>query len=139
MGAPEAATGTIDAPIARDTANPTRQALRQDGKPARTHYRRLATWGDVTLLEVALETGRTHQIRVHFAGIDHAVVGDTTYGRTGKQRGDPGRQWLHAYRLAFSHPLRDEEIDVSAALPEDLTVALRSLGAPSAGSVGHLI
>jgi len=136
-GKPEAATGTIDAPIGRDRNNPTRQALRHDGRPSRTHYRRLASWGDVALLEITLETGRTHQIRVHLAGIDHAVVGDTTYGGRG-HRGDPGRQWLHACRLVFAHPAGRGVVDVSSGLPADLAESLAQLGDPETGSVENL-
>lgn len=138
LGELEAATGTIDAPIGRDVANPTRQSLRQDGRQARTHYRRLASWADVTLLEVTLETGRTHQIRVHLSSIDHPVVGDRTYGSGAAQRGDPGRQWLHARRLVLAHPSHGEPVDVMGALPDDLVASLIALGVPTTGSVAHL-
>ncbi|MFZ0492318.1 MAG: RluA family pseudouridine synthase [Acidimicrobiia bacterium] len=124
--------GTVDAPIGRDPRNPRRRALRRDGRPARTQYRRLASWEepDLSLLEVRLETGRTHQIRVHMASIDHPVVGDTVYG------GRPsGRMWLHAVTLSFMHPVRGEEITVASPLPDDLREELDELGEPDIGTV----
>jgi len=75
----DAATGTIEAPIGRDPIRPTKMAVVRDGRPSRTHYRRLAEWSDCTLVEIQLETGRTHQIRVHFASIGHGVIGDRIY------------------------------------------------------------
>ncbi len=134
-GDPAAATGTIDAPLGRDPNVPTRRALRHDGKPARTHYRRLASWGDVALLEVHLETGRTHQIRVHLASIDHPVVGDRVYGSRGRCRGDPGRQWLHAYRLVFTHPHTGVATTAESGLTPDLVATLADLGPPASGSL----
>lgn len=129
-----AATGTIDAPIGRDPARPTRMAVIQDGRPARTHYRRLAEWDDITLVEVELETGRTHQIRVHFASIGSGVIGDPVYGRRLALPGDLGRVWLHATRLRF--PLRSgDQQEVSSPLPEDLRQSLASLGNPLSGEV----
>ncbi|MEE8456432.1 MAG: RluA family pseudouridine synthase, partial [Acidimicrobiia bacterium] len=97
--------GTIDAPIARDPRNPTRMYLSRSGRPARTHYRRLAQWEarESTLLSVTLETGRTHQIRVHMKSIGHPIIGDGVYGKRGVT-GDPGRPWLHAKQLGFEHP-----------------------------------
>jgi 23S rRNA pseudouridine1911/1915/1917 synthase len=129
VGELDAATGTIEAPVGRDPLRPIRMAVVRDGRPARTHYRRLATWPDCTLVEVQLETGRTHQIRVHFASIDHALVGDETYGSGEPRRGDPGRVWLHATRLRF--PLPDGTIhEVESSLPDDLMASLATLGAP---------
>ncbi len=129
-----AATGTIDAPIGRDPLRPTRMAVVEDGRPARSHYRRLALWRDVTLVGVRLETGRTHQIRVHFASIGHSVVADRLYGGSGMQPGDPGRIWLHAHQLRFPLPRGDVE-EVSAALPDDLRRSLSSLGEPLSGEL----
>lgn len=122
------ATGTIEAPIGRDPLRPTRMAIVRDGRPARTHYRRLATWDECTLVEVELDTGRTHQIRVHFSSIDHSLVGDSTYGVVGLPA-DPGRVWLHATRLRFRLP-GGEGHDVESELPTDLVASLAQLGDP---------
>jgi len=113
--------GTIDAPIGRDPQNPTRMHLTKSGRPARTHYRRLAQWGahESTLLSVALETGRTHQIRVHMKSIGYPIIGDRVYGKRGVTA-DPGRPWLHARQ---------------SALPTGLLDSLASLGEPDLGSV----
>lgn len=128
--------GTIDAPIGRDPQNPTRMYLTRVGRPARTHYRRLATWPtrDATLLSVSLETGRTHQIRIHMRSIRHPIVGDRVYGRRGVV-GDIGRPWLHARQLAFSHPTSSEPMDFTAQLPDDLSDSLVSLGEPAGGEI----
>lgn len=138
-GSFDAATGTIDAPIARHPTQPTKMAVVADGKPARTHYVRIAGWTrpDLTLLDVALETGRTHQIRVHGASIGHAIVGDRTYGRPGPPGVDPGRVWLHARRLAFPHPETGEVVEVDASLPDDLRAGLDVLGEPETGELPH--
>ncbi len=128
-GSLQAATGTIDAPIGRDPLRATRMALVQDGRPARTHYRRLDEWDECTLVEVRLETGRTHQIRVHFSSIGHGLVGDSIYGRGVPLPGDPGRVWLHATKLHFVLP-GGEEQEVSSDLPTDLVRSLAKLGAP---------
>jgi 23S rRNA pseudouridine1911/1915/1917 synthase len=125
-----AATGTIEAPIGRDPLRPTRMAIVHEGRPARTHYRRLAQWDGATLVEIALETGRTHQIRVHFASIGHPLVGDATYAEAVVADGNPGRVWLHAIRLQFALPDGEEHI-VESPLPADLTAALAALGKPS--------
>jgi len=131
-------TGTIDAPLGRDPRQPTRFRVDRSGRHARTHYRRLAVWerSGVTLLEVRLETGRTHQIRVHVASIGHPVAGDPFYGKRGD--GIP-RLWLHAARLGFAHPASGEDVEFSSPLPEDLAAVLEGLGAPTAGEVppGH--
>jgi 23S rRNA pseudouridine1911/1915/1917 synthase len=135
-GAPEASRGTVDAPLGRDPRHPTRVALVAGGRPARTHYSRLAVWDDAALLEVALETGRTHQIRVHLASIGSPVIGDRTYGgRRGAHRADPGRQWLHALRVGFVHPVGGHPVVVEAPPPRDLLAALAVLGPPAAGAV----
>ena len=130
MGSP---TGTIEAPIGRDPANPTRRAVQPDGKPARTHYRVMDTFGsrDCSLCEVRLETGRTHQIRVHMAAIGHPVVADTLYGGR-RHRLGAARMFLHASRIEFTHPLTGDAVAVESPLPTDLTGVLQGLG-PGAG------
>lgn len=133
----ESATGTVDAPIGRDPAEPTRMAVVEAGRPARTHYQRLAEWddADVSFASVSLETGRTHQIRVHMRSIGHPVVGDPVYGRKRPTPGDPGRTWLHAASLTFDHPSGSGPMTVRADLPEDLVVSLAGLGEPTRGAV----
>lgn len=120
-----ASTGTIEAPIARDPTQPTRRTVSHTGKHARTHYQvlRYLEEADATLLEVTLETGRTHQIRVHFAAIDHPVVGDVVYGATRKDLGAP-RTFLHASRLDFDHPVTAHRLSVPAPTPHDLASVL---------------
>lgn len=125
-GVPSMPTGTVDAPIGRDPQHPTRKKLMPDGRPARTHYRTLSEHRVAALLEVELETGRTHQIRVHLAAIGHPVVGDRTYSR----RPDPiplKRMFLHSSRLRFTHPRTGEEMVVDSPLPVDLLSALEEL------------
>lgn len=130
----QAATGTIDAPIGRDPIRPTRMAVVQDGRPARTHYRRIAAWDEVTLVQIELETGRTHQIRVHFASIGLGLVADPVYGRGTGSGGDPGRVWLHARRLRF--PTKDgDTVEVVADIPDDLRRSLETLGEPVVGAI----
>lgn len=133
----DATTGTIDAPIGRHPAQPTKMAVVNNGRPARSHYTRLASWSQpsLSLLEVALETGRTHQIRVHLASIKHPVVGDRVYGRSGPAGIDPGRVWLHARVLAFPHPVTGEVVTVQAGLPGDLISSIERLGPPSEGEI----
>lgn len=127
-------TGTIDAPIGRDPRNRTKMRVSRDGRPSVTHYRRLASWDgpDATLVSVTLETGRTHQIRVHMRAIDHPIIGDSVYGRRGVA-GDPGRPWLHARQLTFNHPETGAVVDVTAPLPPDLSDSLASLRDPDRG------
>lgn len=131
--------GTIDAPIGRDPQNPTRMYLSRVGKPARTHYRRLATWHvrDATLVSVTLETGRTHQIRVHMRSIGHPIIGDRVYGRRGVV-GDPGRPWLHARQLGFEHPITSAPLEFLAPLPDDLSDSLVVLGEPDSGETADI-
>lgn len=123
-----ASTGTIDAPIARDPSQPTRRAVAHGGKPARTHYQGLEYLeeADATLLEVRLETGRTHQIRAHFAAIGHPVAGDLLYGATRKDLAAP-RTFLHASRLDLIHPMTGDPLSVEAPLPADLANVLEAL------------
>ena len=125
MGAP---TGTIEAPIGRDLIHPTRRAVTPRGKHARTHYEVLRYYGDsdASLLSVSLDTGRTHQIRVHLAAIDHPVAADRLYGATRKDLGSP-RTFLHASKLEFTHPETGERLAVEAPLPDDLSEVLEAL------------
>jgi len=127
-------TGTVDAPIGRDPYNRTRMYVAKDGREARTHYRRIAGWDlrDVSLLSVTLETGRTHQIRVHMRAIDHPIIGDGAYGRAGVV-GDPGRPWLHARQLTFTHPISGDSVDEVSNIPQDLSDSLAALGEPDTG------
>jgi 23S rRNA pseudouridine1911/1915/1917 synthase len=128
----DSATGTIDAPIGRDPRYPARMKVQVEGRPSRTHYRRTGHWSQegLSMLEVRLETGRTHQIRVHLASIGHPVVGDRVYGRPGPPGVDPLRVWLHAAHLDFDHPVTGERISVDSPLPEDLQASLDALGQP---------
>ncbi len=122
--------GSVDAPIGRHPRQRTRMAVVGSGRAARTHYRVLERFPDATLLECALETGRTHQIRVHLAALGHALVGDPVYGA--KRRGDSPlasfpRQALHAWRLALRHPASGEEVSWEASPPEDFSRLLEGL------------
>ena len=118
-------TGTIDAPIGRASRQRHRMAVSgAASRQARTHFEVLELLGAETYLEATLETGRTHQIRAHFAAIGHPLVGDTTYGGTEKY--GLNRQFLHAHRLAFSHPLSGESLSFRSELPVDLATALKS-------------
>ena len=125
-------TGTIEAPIGRDPARPTQRAVTPGGKDARTHYEVEESFplDECTLLSVRLETGRTHQIRVHLATIDHPVVGDRTYGRQ-TVRIDTPRIFLHAKEVAFFHPETGGLVEVEAPLPLDLRSVLDRLAARS--------
>jgi 23S rRNA pseudouridine1911/1915/1917 synthase len=128
VGRPRSWRGTIDAPIGRDRRDPLRHSLDTDSpRAAVTHFEVAELIGDHALLRVTLETGRTHQIRVHLAAIDLPVAGDPTYGRAG----DLGleRQFLHAARLAFEHPFTGEPVDVTSPLPPDLDESLATLRA----------
>ena len=125
-GQPERDTGRIDAPIGRSTRHPTRMTVTPDGRPAVTHYSVLARHTEpvpTALLECRLETGRTHQIRVHLRAIGHPVVGDRDYdgGRPGL---DPGRPFLHARTLRFAHPRTGDVVEAEAPLPADLAAVL---------------
>lgn len=122
-------TGTIDAGIGRDETRPLRRKVDPAGRPARTHYEveRQFPEAGMTLLRVRLETGRTHQIRVHLAAIDHPLAGDPVY-RLGPDRVPVPRLFLHATRLVFRHPVTGEEMDFESPLPNDLAEALSGLG-----------
>jgi 23S rRNA pseudouridine1911/1915/1917 synthase len=122
-GRPRSRTGRIDAPIGRDRRDPTRRSLDADEpREAVTHFEALETMAAHALLDVRLETGRTHQIRVHLAAIDLPISGDALYG----VKGDLGleRQFMHARRLRFPHPVTGEAIEVVSELPPDLAEAL---------------
>jgi len=121
--------GLIDAPLGRSTRERTKMAVVADGREARTRYEvvdRFTGPAKLTLLECTLETGRTHQIRVHLAAIGHPVVGDTRYGRARPAlRCD--RPFLHAERLAFAHPVSGAALEFTSSLPPDLTAVLAKL------------
>ena len=128
-GHPSAPHGIIDAPIGRDPGDPLRMALVADGRPARTEYevvRRLAAPADVALLSCRLETGRTHQIRVHLTGIGHPLVGDPVYGDRRTTLGLT-RPFLHAAELSFDHPISGERVTFTSPLPADLAELLSRL------------
>jgi 23S rRNA pseudouridine1911/1915/1917 synthase len=126
FGQPPAPKGIIDIPLGRDLRFRQRMAPRADGKPARTHYELLEDFGRYSLLEVGLETGRTHQIRVHLAWLKCPVVGDTVYGRKKNSLGLT-RQFLHAWRLRFKHPRTEEILALEAPLDEHLQSVLEHL------------
>jgi len=127
----DARRGTIDAPIGRSATRRTRMAVREAGKEARTGYEVLAQYEHpvCALVECRLETGRTHQIRVHLAAIDHPVVGDGTYGGD-RDPLQPGRPFLHAHFLALRHPATGERLEFTDPLPPDLAAVLTALGDP---------
>ena len=131
QGHPEAPSGLIDAPIGRSSRNPQRMTLTDRGRPARTRYtveRRYDQPARVALLECQLDTGRTHQIRVHLRAIGHPVIGDPTYG---PGRADDvfglSRPFLHARSLSFSHPVSGRTVQAESPLPDDLAAVLDSL------------
>ena len=128
-GVPDTARGMVDAPIGRSSRDATRMAVAADGRDARTRYEVLRSFTrpvDVSLLRCDLETGRTHQIRVHLAAIDHPVVGDPTYG--GRRQSFPvPRIFLHADRLAFVHPDSGATMSFERPLPADLDGVLDRL------------
>jgi 23S rRNA pseudouridine1911/1915/1917 synthase len=123
QGRPPARSGTIDAPIGRDPRVRTRMAIGgAHPREARTHFTLDRALADTSLLRLRLETGRTHQIRVHLRAIGHPVCGDPEYGTPGLLGLE--RQFLHAARVAFDHPLTGERVEVLSALPADLQSAL---------------
>ncbi len=126
FGRPTAPNGVIDVPLGRDPRHRQKFTPRPDGKAARTHYRLREELGDYSLLEIGLETGRTHQIRVHLAWLGHPVVGDAVYGRKKNPLG-LGRQFLHAWRLQFDHPRTGERLCLEAPLDPPLQQLLNSL------------
>ncbi|PTM59883.1 RluA family pseudouridine synthase [Desmospora activa] len=123
-------TGTIDAPIAKEPNHPLRRRVDRGGDHAVTHYRVLDRSKKATLLQLELDTGRTHQIRVHLAHLGHPLAGDKLYGgSTAYIR----RQALHAQQLHFTHPLKGEKMIFTSPLPQDLTDLLEKLGLYTAG------
>ncbi|HEX7291239.1 MAG TPA: RluA family pseudouridine synthase [Conexibacter sp.] len=134
-GCPPARSGTIDAPIGRDRRVRTRMSTDTDApRTARTHFELERAYAGFALLRVTLETGRTHQIRVHLQAIGHAVAGDPEYGTAGAL--GLTRQFLHAARLAFAHPVTGEPVDATSPLPPDLQAVLDRLGAEAAAGSG---
>jgi 23S rRNA pseudouridine1911/1915/1917 synthase len=130
QGLPDPLEGTIDAPIGRHPGHDWRFAVTEEGRPSVTHYEVLEAFGKATLVEVHLETGRTHQIRVHFSALRHPCAGDLTYGADPRLAATLGltRQWLHARELGFDHPVTGERVRVTSDYPQDLAYALEVLG-----------
>lgn len=129
QGHPDPLSGTFDAPIGRHPKAEFKFAVMNDGKHSITHYETLEAFPAASLVEVVLETGRTHQIRVHFSAFRHPLVGDTMYGADPKLAAKLGleRQWLHAMRLSFEHPTKGHMVDFSSEYPADLAHALELL------------
>jgi len=129
QGHPDPLNGTIDAPIGRHPSSSWKFAVTAAGKPSVTHYETIEAFRGASLLEVHLETGRTHQIRVHMAAQRHPCVGDAMYGAdpTLSARLGLGRQWLHAMRLGFTHPGTAQPVEFESRYPEDLAHALAVL------------
>ena len=118
--------GTVNAPIARDKNDRKKMAVRPDGKPAVTHWQVLARYPGYTYVQCRLETGRTHQIRVHMASLGHPILGDTVYGHKKPELGQ-NTQCLHAKELTFRHPRTDEPVTVACPLPEEFERVLQVL------------
>jgi 23S rRNA pseudouridine1911/1915/1917 synthase len=129
QGQPDPSEGTLDAPIGRHPKAEFKFAIVEGGKPSVTHYKTLELFPASTLCEVNLETGRTHQIRVHFSAFKHPLLGDTMYGADPKLAKSLGitRQWLHAKELGFTHPITDKQIRLVSEYPADLAVVLERL------------
>ena len=129
QGIPDPLEGTIDAPIGRHPGYDWRFAVIEDGRPSVTHYEVIEAFGRASLVEIHLETGRTHQIRVHFAALRHPCAGDLTYGADPRLAADLGltRQWLHARRLGFAHPRTGEPVEAVSPYPADLQFAVDAL------------
>ena len=129
QGHPDPATGTIDTPIARSQKHDYKFTISEDGKNAVTHYKTLEMLPAAAMMEIGLETGRTHQIRVHFSHFRHPLVGDPLYGAdpTLAARLGLDRQWLHAKRLGFQHPISMDYVEFESEYPSDLQLALEQL------------
>lgn len=129
QGHPDPVEGTIDAPIGRHPKAEFKFAVMNDGKPSITHYKLLEAFASASLVEVVLETGRTHQIRVHFSAFKHPLLGDTMYGAdpTLASRMQIERQWLHAMRLSFDHPMTGEPVSFESHYSDDLAQTLERL------------
>jgi len=121
------ASGSIDAPLGRDARSRTRMAVTSRGKEARTNFRVIERFGHAALVECRLETGRTHQIRVHFQHIRHPLVGDPVYKRGTRRTSDFGRQALHAAELSLVHPRSGRQMSWQAPLPKDMAKLLDEL------------
>ena len=131
QGHPDPSSGTIDAPIGRHRGHDWKFAVTTDGRHSLTHYDTVEAFVAASLLDVHLETGRTHQIRVHFAALHHPCCGDLTYGANPKLAKKLGleRQWLHARSLAFTHPTDGRQMEIVSPYPQDLQHALDVLRA----------
>src|SRR6476620_1887520 len=135
-GVPKTAGGTIDASLARSSANRKKIAIVKEGRGKRavTHWKRLGILADAAMVECRLETGRTHQVRVHMASIGHPLVGDPVYGKAGKAHGKLlkelgfGRQALHAAELGFIHPVTKSRLSFSSPMPSDMQLLFNALG-----------
>lgn len=129
QGHPDPFTGTIDAPIGRHPGHDWKMAIVDGGRHSVTHYDTIEAFRAATLLEIQLETGRTHQIRVHMAAVKHPCVGDPLYGSDPHLAARLGleRQWLHAVELGFTHPGSGEWVVFESGYPEDLATALRTV------------
>lgn len=129
QGHPDPSSGTFDAPIGRHPKAEFKFQVDPDGKPSVTHYETLEAFPAASLLEVILETGRTHQIRVHFSAFRHPLVGDTMYGADPVLAAKLGidHQWLHAVKLAFIHPTTGEEVSFESGYPAELKQVLERL------------
>jgi 23S rRNA pseudouridine1911/1915/1917 synthase len=126
QGHPDPLSGTIDAPIGRHRGNDWKFAVTEGGRHSVTHYDMIEAFAAASLLDIQLETGRTHQIRVHFAALHHPCAGDLTYGADPNLAKKLGlvRQWLHARSLAFAHPADGRRIEITSPYPADLQHAL---------------
>lgn len=126
QGLADPLSGTFDAPIGRHPKAEFKFAVMNDGKHSVTHYETLEAFPSASLVEVLLETGRTHQIRVHFSAFRHPLVGDTMYGADPKlaAKVNLDRQWLHAKKLSFVHPTKGETVEFESEYPADLAKAL---------------
>ena len=133
QGHPDPLTGTVDAPIDRHPSSAYRFAVVAGGRPSVTHYETVEAFRSASLLDVRLETGRTHQIRVHMSALRHPCVGDLTYGADPALARRLGltRQWLHAVRLSFPHPADGHWVSFESPYPVDLQAALDRLADPS--------
>lgn len=129
QGHPDPSAGTFDAPIGRHPKAEFKFQVHPDGKPSVTHYETVEAFRSASLLEIILETGRTHQIRVHFSAFRHPLVGDTMYGAdpvlAGKLKLD--HQWLHALKLSFEHPITFERVSFESSYPAELSAVLELL------------
>lgn len=131
QGHPDPFSGTIDAPIGRHPGHDYRFAVTRDGRASITHYDVIEAFAAASLVKINLETGRTHQIRVHFSALKHPLVGDLTYGGDPRLAQELGleRQWLHAVGIEFEHPTSGDWVKIESEYPPDLTRALERLEA----------